>query len=576
MSGAPTAPGAPADAGQTTRLPRQGGPSGRYDSDPDAYATRRSPSGLPGDYPAPGTGPQRGVDAQRGTGQQRGVNPQRGTAPQRGVDPQRGTGAQRGVGPQGGDYQKGDYQGGGGGLRGGGRPAGSGREGFVPGIAGGAAGARGARQDDYDERGDYDAHGDYGRGRGYGDDGPDDYRREGYGRDGYGRGDYDGHDYDQDDYDPDGFDGDSGGGGGLVPGGRAGKPKRKRRGKVAGGVALIIVLLILVPVAVGGIWAYNKINSHYNPPNYSGAGTGDVTMVIHTGDSATIIGDRLYNLGVIASVRAFVLAAEKSPKANSLEPGFYRMHKDMNATLAFNLLLSPASKIQNKVTLPEGLRVSEILAVLGQHSGVPVSDYNTALKNAAALGLPSYAKGNPEGYLFPDTYEIQPDVTATQVLQQMVQSFDQEATAVDLTQAAARVHMTPAEIITVASLAQAEGGTDADFPKIAEVIYNRLHIGMKLDLDSTVLFALNKYGIQATDAQLTTNSPYNTYKYTGLPPGPIDCPGAAAIQAALHPDTGNYIYFVTVNPRTKETLFTSSEAQFEQYQAELEHNLGQG
>ena len=205
-----------------------------------------------------------------------------------------------------------------------------------------------------------------------------------------------------------------------------------------------------------------------------------------------------------------------------------------------------------------------------------MSDYNTALKNTAALGLPSYAKGNPEGYLFPDTYEIQPDVTATQVLQQMVQSFNQEATAVDLTQAAAKVHLTPAEVIVVASLAQAEGGTDADFPKIAEVIYNRLHIGMKLDLDSTVLFALNKYGIQATDADLNTNSPYNTYKFEGLPPGPIDCPGAAAIQAALNPATGNYLYFVTVNPKTKETLFTSSESQFEQYQAELEHNLGQG
>jgi uncharacterized YceG family protein len=414
----------------------------------------------------------------------------------------------------------------------------------------GEHGARGARDQYRDDRG---------RGDGYGDDEYEDYDDQGYDdQDGYGPG------------------GGGPGGGGLVPGSRPGKPKRKRRGRVAGGVALIIVLLILVPVAIGGIWAYKTINSHYNPPNYSGEGTGTVTMVIHTGDTATVIGNRLYDLGVIASVRAFVLAAEHSSKANSLQPGFYRMHKHMSATLAFNLLLSPAARIENKVTLPEGLRVSEILAALAKSSGISPSDFQSALKNPAGLGLPSYAKGNPEGYLFPDTYELQPDMSATQVLQQMVQSFNQEATGVNLTQAAAAVHMTPAQIIVVASLAQAEGGKDSDFPKIAEVIYNRLHIGMKLDLDSTVLFALNKYGIQATDADLNTNSPYNTYKFGGLPPGPIDCPGAAAIQAALHPDTGNYLYFVTVNPKTKETLFTNSESQFEQYQAELEHNLGQG
>jgi UPF0755 protein len=414
----------------------------------------------------------------------------------------------------------------------------------------GAHGARGARDQYRDDRG---------RGDRYGDDAYEDYDDQGYDeQDGYGPG------------------GGGPGGGGLVPGSRPGKPKRKRRGRVAGGVALIIVLLILVPVAIGGIWAYKTINSHYNPPNYSGEGTGTVTMVIHTGDTATVIGNRLYALGVIASVRAFVLAAEHSSKANSLQPGFYRMHKQMSATLAFNLLLSPSARIENKVTLPEGLRVSGILTALAKSSGISPSDFQSALKNPARLGLPSYAKGNPEGYLFPDTYELQPDMTATQVLQQMVQSFNQEATGVNLTQAAGAVHMSPAQIIVVASLAQAEGGKDSDFPKIAEVIYNRLHIGMKLDLDSTVLFALNKYGIQATDADLTTNSLYNTYKFAGLPPGPIDCPGAAAIQAALHPATGNYLYFVTVNPKTKETLFTSSESQFEQYQAELEHNLGQG
>jgi UPF0755 protein len=108
------------------------------------------------------------------------------------------------------------------------------------------------------------------------------------------------------------------------------------------------------------------------------------------------------------------------------------------------------------------------------------------------------------------------------------------------------------------------------------VIYNRLAQGIPLQLDSTVLYGLNTYGIIASDQQLNSTSPYNTYKHKGLPPGPIDSPGNAAIEAVLHPATANWIYFVTVNPKTGETLYTSSLAQFEQYRQELEKNLGQG
>ena len=120
---------------------------------------------------------------------------------------------------------------------------------------------------------------------------------------------------------------------------------------------------------------------------------------------------------MVASARAFVNAAEHSQRASALQPGFYRMHKHMNATLAFNLLLKPSSRVQLKVTIPEGWRESQIVAALGQSSGIPVGDYKKALRHTGALGLPSYAHGNPEGYLFPATYEIQPGMTATGVLQ---------------------------------------------------------------------------------------------------------------------------------------------------------------
>ena len=108
------------------------------------------------------------------------------------------------------------------------------------------------------------------------------------------------------------------------------------------------------------------------------------------------------------------------------------------------------------------------------------------------------------------------------------------------------------------------------------MIYNRLARGMPLQLDSTVLYGLNTFGILANDQQLNSPSPYNTYRRKGLTPGPIDSPGNAAIQAVLHPSPGPWIYFVTVNPKTGETLFTSSQAQFQQFRQELEKNLGKG
>ena len=192
------------------------------------------------------------------------------------------------------------------------------------------------------------------------------------------------------------------------------------------------------------------------------------------------------------------------------------------------------------------------------------------------LGLPAFANGKAEGYLFPATYEVLPHETALGVLKGMVQRFDQEAATVNLAAAAKQVHLTKGQVIIMASLVQAEGGRLSDYPKIARVIYNRMAQGIPLQLDSTVLYGLNTFGILANDQQLNSSSPYNTYRHKGLTPGPIDSPGNAAIQAVLHPAPGNWLYFVTVNPKTGETLFTSSQTQFEQFRQELQKNLGQG
>ena len=194
--------------------------------------------------------------------------------------------------------------------------------------------------------------------------------------------------------------------------------------------------------------------------------------------------------------------------------------------------------VQIKVTIPEGWRLSQVVSYLGAKSGIPLSAYQKVLKDPAQLHLPGYAKSKPEGYLFPATYEVQPHETALGVLRGMVQRFKQEAATVNLATAARQVRLTEAQVVVMASLVQAEGGQLSDYPKIARVIYNRLADGMPLQLDSTVLYGLNKFGILASDKDLASPSPYNTYKHTGLPPGPIDNPGAAAIQAVLHPAAG--------------------------------------
>ncbi len=409
----------------------------------------------------------------------------------------------------------------------------------------------------------------------HGDQYPYEDEDEGEGRFVPGFGDYDDADAGGGRSGRDGPAGDGGRGRGSRQARRpdGGAPRRRRYRWIA---PLAAILVIFVPLAVGGVYVYGRYQSQYHPADYSGSGTGSVVVQVTGDETPTGLGPALARLGVVASSRAFVLAAEHSSNPDGLLPGFYKVREHMKASLAYAALLDPNDLVQVKVTIPEGWRVSQTTGWLGVHSGISSAAYAKVLADPASLDLPAAANGKPEGYLFPDTYEIQPHETALSVLRGMVQSFDTEAAAVNLPAAAKSVHLTEAQVITMASLVQAEGGRLSDYPKIARVIDNRLAQGMPLQLDSTVLYGLNTYGILASDAQLNSPSPYNTYRHKGLPPGPIDSPGNAAISAVLHPASGNWLYFVTVNPKTGETLYTSSPAQFQQFRNELEKNLGQG
>jgi peptidoglycan lytic transglycosylase G len=359
----------------------------------------------------------------------------------------------------------------------------------------------------------------------------------------------------------------------LLPGlnegkkGRRGGPppstsgrKRRRRGRVAILASLMVFVLI---AGAGGAVIYHYYRTYINPPDFSGSGTGTVLVQIKPGQSATAVGQRLAALGVVASARAFSNAAKASPKGNALEPGTYRVHKHMQASLALALLLKPSSRVQTKVTIPEGFRLSEIIARLGQATG-NLKGYQQAIAHPADLGLPAFAHGKPEGYLFPATYDIQPGSSPTAVLKSMVQQFDQQAASIGLPAAAAKAQESEAAVITVASIIEAEGKIPSEYPDIAEVVYNRLNAvpPVKLQLDTTVLYAMS---LKHSKAAFSTTfpSPYNTYLHAGLPPGPIDSPGKTAIEAALHPAHGNLLYFLTINSTTGKTLFFSTAAAFD-------------
>ena len=209
-----------------------------------------------------------------------------------------------------------------------------------------------------------------------------------------------------------------------------GPPRRPRRRRFRWIAPLAALLVILIPVAIGGAYAYSFYMSKYHPADYSGPGTGHVVVQVTSGDTPTSLGPELTKLGVVASARAFVLAAEHSSNPDGLLPGFYGVHLHMKASLAYALLIDPKNLVQVTVTIPEGWRLSQIVAYLGAKSGIPAARLPGGPQGPGQAAPAALRRtGRPEGYLFPATYEVQPHETALGVLAGMVQRFDQEAAA---------------------------------------------------------------------------------------------------------------------------------------------------
>ncbi|MGZ5418359.1 MAG: endolytic transglycosylase MltG [Nocardioides sp.] len=344
-----------------------------------------------------------------------------------------------------------------------------------------------------------------------------------------------------------------------------------RKHKPRRGFGCLAVLLAMA-VLLGGVYfaattGLNALKDRFSPPeDYAGTGSGKALVEVEEGDNASDIAAALVEKDVVKSAEAFTDAARANPDSVGIQVGFYQLRTQMSAESALDLLIDPSNLIQNALTIPEGWTVEQIVARLADKTDFSARQYNRVLRNPASIGLPDYAEGNPEGYLFPATYMVPPNATPKSILSMMVERWQKAADEAGLEAAAEKLGYTPAELMVVASLVEAESNRDADRGKVARVIYNRLETDATnklLQIDAAVNYAHDRdLGIALTTEDLEIDSPYNTYKNPGLPPTPIEAPGDAAIAAAANPTDGPWIYYVTVNLRTGETKFTDDYDEF--------------
>jgi UPF0755 protein len=329
-----------------------------------------------------------------------------------------------------------------------------------------------------------------------------------------------------------------------------------RRALLIAFVGFIALLLVVVLLAAGPV---RRIFS--SAGDYSGDGTGSVRVVVNEGDSASTIGATLAKAGVVKSATAFTKAATDNPKSREIGPGTYNLHEHMKAALAVTLMLAPGSQVAFRVTIPEGLRATAIIALIAKNSPISLASLKAALGDPSSLGLPAWAGGKPEGFLFPATYEIQPGETATQALSAMVTRFNQAVVQTHLAAGAKKVGLTEYGVVTLASIVQHEAQLAVDFPKIAAVFENRLKINMALQSDATEYYILGANHGQLTASDLANPSPYNTRIHTGLPPTPIDSPGTLALTSVLHHAKSSNLYFVTID-KSGHTAYAKTLARF--------------
>jgi len=327
---------------------------------------------------------------------------------------------------------------------------------------------------------------------------------------------------------------------------------------------VVVIVLAILGTAGYLVWSmldglFDGASASATPSDFPGPGSGAVEVVVNPGDSGQAIGRTLADAGVVATANAFVAAYAANPAATGIQPGTYSLLREIPAADAVQALLNPASRVEEKLTIAEGLTARQIYEKVAAQFGTTADDVATTVGDGTAIGLPEQAGGTVEGWLFPATYTIQPDDDVTSVLTSMTAQ-----TVKVLTDLGAQPDTWETTLIK-ASLVEREAKHDEDRPKMARAIENRLADDWRLDIDAAVAYGAGVSGTELTKAMLDdTSNPYNLRRLKGLPPTPIASPGAASIKAVLEPADGTWMYWCTVNLETGETWFSTTEAEHSQ------------
>jgi peptidoglycan lytic transglycosylase G len=250
-------------------------------------------------------------------------------------------------------------------------------------------------------------------------------------------------------------------------------------------------------------------------------------------------------------------------KRSELYPGRFVLAEDMSYGAAIDALSTAPVKATTTLTIPEGYSRAQT-APLVEEAGLTGS-YMDASVRSKYLNPASYGGAQAkdlEGFLFPDTFETKPNAPAADLVQLQLLDFKRRIKGVDMRYARSK-NLTTYDVLIIASMVEREAQLDSERPLIAAVIYNRLHEGIPLGIDATIRFATGNYAEPLTESELAVDSPYNTRLNGGLPPGPIDSPGLASIEAAAHPARADYLYYVVKPGTCGEHSFSSTDAEFQ-------------
>lgn len=323
------------------------------------------------------------------------------------------------------------------------------------------------------------------------------------------------------------------------------------------------ILVTLLVLSFGGAtvvaFNYDWLRAQYLKfvtLDFVGPGEGEVVVRISEGDDGLAITNKLFEAGVIKDVDSFYrYVLEVDPV---FYPGSFLLRLQMSNKLALEALTKPSNAITYKVTIPEGYRAIQIFEEISRVSGIPLSELKRVAKDLDSFGIPEVAP-TIEGYLFPATYSFDPQASAFEILNTMVVRMYEELENFGV--AKEDYH----QVLTLASIIQREAKLPDDFYKVSRVFANRLEIDMLLQTDPTISYSYDGTDMSGVSDQQAIEYGYNTYLVKGLPPGPISSPGNRAIDAALNPAEGKWLYFVTIDLRSGETKFSKTLKQHEKY-----------